>query len=305
MYNYKKIKQWFKRRMGLWALKFFCCVLPWFPRSCVYGLGNIVAAIAYVIAGRQRKIARSSLDIAFGREKTVEEKEGIIRECFAKMAKGALEVVASLNNPRALSDVATIMVTIEGKEYLDKALSKGKGVVIASGHFGNFPLLLTKLSYLGYKVNIVVRRMHDKKTDTFFDYKRSALGIKSIYTHPRSTCVRESIRALRNGELVFVLMDQHFGAAGGVLVDFFGRKAATAGGGVVFALRTAAPIVPAFIVGEGDGRHRLIIEPELTLRKAEDKEEMLRLNVAAITAIIERYVRQYPAEWSWIHRRWK
>lgn len=298
----KEIKRQINRSLALNSLKFFCVVLRILPKCFIYAFAEFTAYLGYFIAVKQRRIAQESLKIAFGGAKSPKEIKVIVKTCFLSIAKGLLEMMVSIDNPELLDN----LVSIEGKENLDKALSKGKGVVVVSGHFGNFPLLLTKLAVLGYKVNLLVRKMRDENADEYFNKKRLALGVKSIYTHPRNACISESIAALRNNEIVFTLMDQNFGSRGGVFVDFFGRKAATATGSVIFSLRTGASIVPAFIVRNPDGRtHRLIIEPVLELVQDPDKQKTIEKTVAKITSIIEKYIREYPAEWGWIHRRWK
>jgi len=296
----KQINKQIKRTIGLYSMRFVFTLLRILPRWCVYFFAEVSARVGYYIAVKHRRVAQESLNIAFEGKKSKKEVKAIIIGCFSAMAKGMLEVFASMGNPKILDEI----VSVEGRENLDKALLKGKGVILVSAHFGNFPLLLTKLAILGYKVNVVVRKMRDEKADEYFHRKRGDLGVKSIYSHPRNACVQNSIDALRKNELVFMLMDQNFGT-GGVFVDFFGRKAATATGPVVFALRTEAIILPVFIIGEKNNTHRLIIEKELELRHNSDRQFVIQKGVADITKIIERYIRQYPAEWGWIHRRWK
>ena len=121
----------------------------------------------------------------------------------------------------------------------------------------------------------------------------------------RKACVDASIRVLRNNEVLFIPLDQNFGSGGGVFVEFFGHKAATATGPVIFAKRTAAPILPIFIKRDHDDVHKIMIEPPLELEGCPDDDEMLVVNTQKITNVIERYIRQYPQEWGWIHRRWK
>jgi KDO2-lipid IV(A) lauroyltransferase len=98
--------------------------------------------------------------------------------------------------------------------------------------------------------------------------------------------------------------EKNFGT-GGVFVDFFGRKAATATGPVVLAQRTKAALLPCFIIRQKDDTHRIIFEKPLDLVEGKDAEETITINIQRLTNIIETYIRKYPAEWSWIHRRWK
>lgn len=109
---------------------------------------------------------------------------------------------------------------------------------------------------------------------------------------------------MRNKGFLFIPLDQNFGS-GGIFVDFFGQKAATATGPVVLAQRTGVAIVPCFILRGADNRHKIIFEPALVVEKSETEEQTIALNIQKITTIIERYIHRHLEEWGWIHRRWK
>ena len=195
-------------------------------------------------------------------------------------------------------------VEFEGKKHLDAALSQGRGVILVSAHFGNFPLMLGKLSMEGYKTGAIMRPMRDNRAEKFFIEKRRKFKIRTIYSQPRQACVENTIKALRNNEIVFIPIDQNFGT-GGVFVNFFGKKAATATGPVVLALRTKAMILPCFIVRQKDDTHKIIFEPPIDLEKDRLRKGIIIDTTQRLTDIIEAYIRIYPAEWGWIHRRWK
>jgi KDO2-lipid IV(A) lauroyltransferase len=149
-----------------------------------------------------------------------------------------------------------------------------------------------------------MRPMRDSRVEKIFMHKRNRFNIKTIYNQPRDVCVNKSIEALRNNEIVFIPIDQNFGS-GGVFVDFFGAKAATATGPVVLAQRTKAALLACFIIRQKDDRHKIIFEPPLNLEQGQDFRETAVINIQRLTNIIESYIRRYPAEWGWIHRRWK
>jgi len=149
-----------------------------------------------------------------------------------------------------------------------------------------------------------MRPMRDEKVEKIFQEKRSRFGVKTIYSQPRKECVEKTIQALRNNELIFIPIDQNFGT-GGVFVNFFGRQAATASGPVVLAQRTKAALVCCFIIRQEDNRHKIIFEPEMELKEGNNPQETILINVQRLTDTIESYIRKYPAEWGWIHRRWK
>jgi len=296
----KHITRNFGRFAARTGIQFCYFVVKIIPERLAYNFAHMVASTAYLIAGRQRDIAIESLTIAFGKEKSDKEIKKIAFDCFETMAKVAIEFML-FTERRELVDK---YVTIEGIENLDRALAKNKGAIALSAHFGNFPLMLTGLSLRGYKIKTILRYMRDPWVNQYFEKKREDLGVGSIYTQPRKQCVAKSLDTLRNNQILFIQLDQNFGTAG-VFVDFFGKKAGTAKGPIVFALRMNSPIVPMFIYREANNHQRVVIEPEVELLQGKDMEETIQLNAAKLTKIIESYIRRYPADWGWIHKRWK
>jgi len=290
-----------KRAIARHALYITSSALVHLPYAAVRTITKFFTSLGLLCVIRQKRIARESLGIAFGSEKSSQEIDAIFKNCFVNLGKGMIELIYFMAHPKMIKE----NVFFEGKEHLDEALAQGKGVVIVSAHFGNFPLMLLRLAQEGYPVNAIIRSTRDEKIEEYFQRQRQALGLHTIYSHPRTVCVTQSIKALRNKELVFIPLDQNFGNGAGVFVDFFGQKAATATGPVVFALRAGSPIVPMFIVRDVNDTHRIIIEPAMSVEKQLDEKETVVHNVARITNIIERYIRRYPQEWGWMHRRWK
>jgi len=270
------------------------------PLPLLYAFANLLGFLGFTFAGRHKRIAIESLSLAFGKEKSKKEIDQICRACFNMMSSAAVEFFMFMRYPERIRK----FVEIEGAENLNKALAKGNGVVAVSAHFGSFPLLLSRLALEGYKVNSVLRRMRDEGLDNLFKKKRDRMGIGSVYTQPRKECVNDSLRVLRNKEVLFVQLDQNFGT-GGIFVDFFGQKAATATGPIVFSMRTGAAIVPMFIYRVKGVRHKIVIEPEIPWEEGFSKDETTARMVQKLTTLIEHYIRKYPHEWGWIHKRWK
>jgi KDO2-lipid IV(A) lauroyltransferase len=296
----KKIRKSISRLSGWLGLNFSSLIIKVIPERWIYTFAKNMAALGFIIASKQRKIALESLAIAFGRDKTKCEIEQIAKDCFIFMAEAGLELMFLLDKPKLIKR----RVEIIGKENLDRALSKGRGAILVSAHFGNFPLMLFRIRSEGYETSGIMRPMRDSRVEKLFQKKRTKLGIKTIYNQPRRVCVEITLKTLRNNELVFIPIDQNFGT-GGVFVDFFGKKAATAAGPVVLALRTKADIIPSFIVRQKDDTHKIIFEKPLILEEGKSYQETIVLNIQRLTNIIESYIRRYPAQWGWIHRRWK
>ena len=298
--QYKEISRRFQRFLARTAIQFCAFIVKIIPASWAYGFARSVGNFGYIVASKQRKIAIESLTMAFGQEKSKQEIITIARDCFQTMAKIAIEFMLFTERPVFVDR----FVSVSGLENLDKALAKNKGAISLSAHFGNFPLMCTKLSFAGYKMSTILRHMRDKWVNNYFLTRRTSLGVGSIFTQPRKQCVEKCLEVLRNKEILFMQLDQNFGT-GGVWVDFFGKKAGTAKGPIVFALRTGAPIVPMFIYRKDNEQQHIVIEPEVELLEGKDPEDTIKINAQRLTKIIESYIRRYPKEWGWIHKRWK
>lgn len=257
-----------------------------------------MGSFACAVIPQQRKISVESLGIAFP-GMPVEERKNITRNFFIFMAQSAFELLYVLRHTEKLKNVK-----IEGKNNLDKALQAGSGVILITAHIGNFPLMSVKLASEGYKINFVTRPMRDEKAGDYLFNLRENAGVKSIFSYPRKECVAGIIKALRNNEIVIMQMDQNFGS-GGVWVKFFGKLAATPVGSITLGLRTGAKLVPAYIYRESFSRHCIKIMPEVPLVETENKDETVLKNAITFSRIIEGWIKEYPEQWGWIHRRWK
>lgn len=275
-------------------------IIKRFGQKRLYAVAGFMGYLLGAFFLKHRKTAFLGLEKAFGREKSLQERRRIVWESFVLMAKSAGELLYLIHRPYFVRNIARI----RNRELLDQALKGGKGVILVSAHFGNFPLMLAKLSLEGYKTSVIMRPLKEGRVEEIFESERERIGIETIFSIPRRACVEGAIRSLRNNRALLIPLDQNFGSAG-VFVNFFGMKAATATGPVVLAQRTGSSILPCFIVRQKDNTHEIIFEPEIKLEKGKNEQESLVMNIQKITDIIEVYIRKYPPQWSWIHRRWK
>jgi len=290
----------FKRASARGGLYFALWLIRRLPYRLLQGVMHVFIFLWFRLSVRLRRIARESLKIALGDEIDEPTRKKIIRDCFENIGCSMTDLIYFTEYPGGVKE----KFAIDGRQHLDAALALGRGVIIVTAHFGNFCLMMLELAQLGYPVNCIIRRARDAIIAQKIYTSMNKVGVKPIYSLPAARSVKESLAALKRNETLCILLDQHYGSGSGVMVDFFGRKAATATGPVVLANRTGAPVVPIFTIREGD-RYRLIIEPPLAMEDAANEEEFVLVNVKRITRLIERYIRRYPAEWGWMHRRWK
>jgi KDO2-lipid IV(A) lauroyltransferase len=201
-------------------------------------------------------------------------------------------------------DEETLLKTVRmhGRSVFANAYSAGRGLVLLSGHFGGWEMIIRGLRlHLGMPMNIIVQRQRNPMIDRVIDEGRRRHGNVTI---PMGPSAREALRTLKEGHVIAMLADQS-GPKESVFVPFFGRPAATHRGAAAFALRTKSPIVMVFLLREPDGVYRTLFEEvnysDLSGYSDANIDELTRRHVE----VLERYIRRYPDHWLWMHKRWK
>jgi KDO2-lipid IV(A) lauroyltransferase len=171
-----------------------------------------------------------------------------------------------------------------------------------ASHFGNWELMALAFSLFYHPINIVIRPLDSPFLDSLIDSIRTRGGNKMI---AKKGSVNKVLRLLAAGEVVGLLIDQNPAWYEGVFVPFFNEVACTNKALSSLALRTSAPVVPAYNVRELDGSYRIVVEPEVVLDRSGDIRVDIEENTATFNRIIESYVRCHPEQWFWVHQRWK
>ena len=171
----KEKKKIFWRGIGWFFMRGSIAISGRLPLSWNYFLGYFLGSLAYCLVVRHRRVAIESLGVAFP-EKTLADKKKIARQFFIFMAQGSFELLFYLKHIDKVGQVS-----IEGKNHLDQALAKGKGVIIVTAHIGNFPLLSLRLAKAGIPVHFVTRPMRDQRAGDYLFTLRSNAGVQTIY----------------------------------------------------------------------------------------------------------------------------
>lgn len=268
------------------------------PRPLARAAGISLAWTVYLLHSRLRRVGKRNLELAFP-EKTRGERAKILRGSFTSLGRHLSEVC--LHRRYTSANISKILVH-EGFENYESAMARGKGVLLLTAHLGAWELAGFAQSLYRYPLRVLARRLDNPYLDRFvYDY-RTLHGNQTV----DKDFARGLIAALRKGETVAVLMDTNVIATQGVFVDFFGMQACTASGVPRVALRTDAAVVPTFTIWDpGLGKYRLRFDPPVKLVRTGNDEADGLANTALFTKIIEDYVRRYPDQWLWVHRRWK
>jgi len=280
-------------------IRWLVALLRILPLSMAVAVGATVGRLAFFVDRRHRQVALDNLRRAFGKEALDDAVlTRIARRAMMNLGRTAAEIAQM---ERLDSAELQRRVTIEGEEHWRAAQALGRGILVITGHFGNWEWLAAVLSLRGFPLHVVARAIDDPSLNDLLNAARTRHGTVVL---DKRLAAGELVRLLRAGQSVGLLIDQNTRAEDAVFVDYFGTPAATHKGPAIIALRTGAPVLPIFIVREGN-RHRLTIQPALTLPRSGNLADDLHQTTALFTKTIEDVVRQHPDHWLWVHRRWK
>lgn len=265
-------------------------------------IGGLLGRIAYLADSRHRHITLKNLQRAFP-EREAKSITLIARKAFENIGRSVGEFIyIATRRPQVLLSTLDEWVTIEGRTNLDKAAERGKGIIYLTAHFGNWELLGLAVGANGYPLNVIVRPLDNPRIDRLLTSFRSITGAMMV---PKKGALKESLKRLRNGEGLGILIDQNTSREEGVFVDFFGYPAATSKGLALMGIKTDTPVLPTLLIREGKYRHRLVYGQEVPIHKSGDTGRDVVLNTRNFTQVVESYIRRYPEQWFWMHQRWK
>jgi Kdo2-lipid IVA lauroyltransferase/acyltransferase len=288
-----------RRKLEYAAAWPFIKILGILPRPLARALAVFISQIVYVLHVRLRRVGMRNLQLAFP-EKSEHERKRILRGEFSSLGRQLAELCQF---PRYTRQNVNEVVVYDGLENYERAYARGKGVLFLTAHFGGWELSAFAHSLHGHRVNIVMRPMDNPYLDRMLQEYRTMHGNQVV---PKDDFVRGLLAAMKAGETVGILMDTNMTPPQGVFVDFFGIAACTASGLARIALRTDAAVVPGFTIWDEElGKYRLRFDPALELVRTGDLEADIVANTQKFTTVIEGYVRRYPEQWLWVHRRWK
>ncbi len=269
------------------------------PRPLARGVGLLIAGAAYHGHPRLRRVGMRNLEMAFP-SKPVAERRKILRGVYRSLGRLLAEFCLF---PRYTRETVSRIAVYQGFENFEAAEKRGKGVLFLTGHFGGWEIGSFFHSLQGHPMRIIVRPIDNPFVDELVTRYRTLHG-NSIMG--KQGFARGLLAAMGNNETVGILMDTNMTPPQGVFVDFFGMPACTAVGIARVALHTDAAVIPAFTIWDSVLRkYRVEFGPAVELVRTGDSEADAVANTAIFNRIFEDYVRKYPDQWLWVHRRWK
>lgn len=269
--------------------------LPW-ETAC--SIGSRVGRLGHWPLGIRRHVVERQIAAAFPEWSAVDVRR-TARDSYGHLGRTAVE--AALLPTLREGGVLGLVERVDGWEHLATALAGGKGALGAAAHHGNWELLGAYLAARSVKVEVAVRGMANRRFEHYLNSNREKLGMRVMHD---SAAVRRTPRVLREGGFVAFLSDQGVLGLASSFVPFFGRPAKTARGFAVFALRFNVPVCFIAALRLPNGKFRVIIEP-LVVERTGDREKDVENLVLRYSQVLESWVRRYPEQYFWQHKRWK
>jgi KDO2-lipid IV(A) lauroyltransferase len=292
-----------RRTVRVWAIRAGLWLGAVLPFRMVWALGGLVGRVAWIVGRRDRELALEHLAFAMP-ELTQAERRAIARGSFLHYGHGAAEVGQIARIDRELP--AYVTYAGNGEELLREAHATGKGLLFVTGHLGSWELLARRIVRSGIPSVVIAARSWDRRIDELAEDFRARGDVPTLFRED-SGSGRALLKAMRAGKALGILIDQDTRVQS-VFVPFFGHPAATPRAAADLALRFGCPVVVGWShrrgPNPGDGYVLWVEKVEYDPAPADREAEVLRIT-AHCTARLEAAIRQAPAEWVWMHRRWK
>ncbi|UWZ82723.1 lysophospholipid acyltransferase family protein [Occallatibacter riparius] len=292
-----------QERLEYWLVTAVARTLGRLPRGISRILVRILTFTCYIALSRLRRVGQRNLDLALPKLPPNTKKK-ILRHVYRNLG---WQLVEFCRMPRYTPENTRNWIRTEGLDHYLAARARGKGVLILTGHLGAWELSSFYHSLMGYPMGMVIRRLDNRVLDEYVNGIRCLHGNRVLH---KDDFARGLLTAMRSGQTVGILMDTNMTPPQGEFVKFFGVTACTASGLARVALKTGAAVLPGFCLWEEkEQQYVLHFGPELDFTRTPKPESAHEADILALTQqcndVLESWIRRYPDQWLWIHRRWK
>ncbi len=277
---------------------FFIRLLRTMKRQSAIKLVKGIGQAAFVLAKKERNKTLRHLTWAFGTQKTQTEIRALAKQVFSNISTC---VADALRLPVLVSQGLDKIVSVEGMEHLTHAIKQGRGVILQTGHYGNWELLGTWVAQKKIPIKVIAKPSYDPRLDKLLVDYRNQAGYANT---ARGKATKVIVSGLKKGQVFGMLFDIDTKVKGD-FVTFFDRPAHTATIPAILSMQIGSPIVPVFIRLCRDLTYRITFLPPINLVQTGNEAKDILANTQQCSDIYETWIRKHPEQWIWMHERWK
>ncbi len=280
------------------AVRSLSLLFRFLPRPACLWTGQAIGDLVFGLDRRHRRLALANLKTAFGPKIEPAARYHLARDSFRHFGRVTAD---NLKWTHLKPSRRANLLRVEGEEHIRRVLKDGRGGLVFTAHFGNWEVAAEAVAALA-PLSVVARPLDNPLLEAELVRFRKHRGARII---SKFQAAKSILQALRQNELVAILIDQNVLRSQAVFVDFFGRSAATTPGLASFHLRTRSPLIPVFCLPGPKSSYLVKIKEPLRFDPgAEFDRDVLKITQAC-TKMIEIEIRGNPALWFWFHNRWK
>jgi len=269
------------------------------PLRLAHFIGDLLGDLFFYIIRTRRKVAFRNLKTTFGKEKNERELKRILHRNYRHFGRVLMEFarIPLFTKKKILDEIP-----IQNLYYLQELIERKTALFILSGHFGNWEYMGAALANVSSPIYCVFKEQKNLAIDNVIKQFRISVGLKPFKV--KGGAAKGILNALKEKGIVLILNDQDAGRKG-IMLDFLGRLASTAKGSALIAIKHKVPVIMAFGIREKDGRIRVHLEKFPEINQFSNNDKGVKQFLIEYNKILEKYIRKYPEQWFWMHRRWK
>ena len=277
------------------ASVFFLFLLKIIPEKAAYWSASAIGGFAFYVLRIRKEVSLGNIRESFP-DLPESKTRSIALHAYISAARVMVEFARYPRLKKKIND----KVTVENQEYLEELARNRQGAIFIGAHLGNWEIQAAAVNNLGFATFAVAGNQHNVRTGAMMNRYREMIGIRIIRT---GVNIREVVRAIQQNQFILLASDQDAGSRG-VFVDFMGRPASAPQGPALFHIKTGVPLMVMLTIRQKDGRYITTLKKLPALALSGNKEDDVRNITQAYYTIIEEYVRKYPEQYFWMHRRW-
>jgi KDO2-lipid IV(A) lauroyltransferase len=273
-------------------------IAPHVPRRAAYALLRPIAVLLFWTNTGNRRMIRCNVRRVLGADASQNQVDRVTRRIFHSLLKNYFDLFWL--PAQKLADVRPL-VTVDGYQNVEQALSLGKGMIALSAHLGNPEIMSQVESVTDRNLTLIVEHMKNERVFNYVSSLRRSSGIRLV---PQDGALREIFRALKRNEIVGLVSDRDVAGTGRV-IPFFGAPARLPDGYAVLALKLGVPIVPSFIIRQPGDRYQACIGSPMVFEGRADNDDDVRRVMTSVNAVVEQYITQHIEQWIYFHYIWE